>query len=236
MEDLTNATVAILAGGLGTRLRSVVADRPKVLVEVGSYPFLAYLLNQLQTFGFRNVVICTGYLGDQIQKKFGKKYKNLLISYSQELSPLGTAGAIRLALPLLKSDTVMIMNGDSFCDANLRKFWRFHSSKGADATLLLTKVSDTSRFGRVNIGRAGRIVSFEEKGKEGAGWINGGIYLISKSLLLKIPEKEAVSFEQEMFPTWINRDFYGYRSRGRFIDIGTAESYNLAKQFFSAKL
>ena len=235
MEDLSNVTVAILAGGLGTRLRSVVADRPKVLVEIWGQPFLKYLLDQLNRAGFRKVVVCTGYLGQQVQAEFSSSYFNLSLVYSQESSPLGTAGAIRLALPVLKSDTVMIMNGDSFCDANLKEFWRFHSSKGVDATLLLTKVSDTSRFGRVNIDREGHIVSFEEKGKDGAGWINGGIYLISRSLLFEIPEKGFLSFEQEMFPTWINRDFYGYRSRGRFIDIGTPKSFAFAKQFFQDK-
>lgn len=227
--------MVILAGGLGTRLRSVVADRPKVLAEIEGQPFLKYLLDQLNSTGFRNVVICTGYLGEKLQAQFGNTYLALNLIYSKESKPLGTAGAVRLALPILKSDTIMIMNGDSFCDANLRKFWRFHSSKGANATLLLTEVPDTSRFGRVNLDRGGRIVSFEEKGKNGAGWINGGIYLISRSHLLEIPQKRAVSFEKDLFPNWINRDFYGYQSKGRFIDIGTPQSFAFAKQFFQDK-
>lgn len=235
MEDLTNITVAVLAGGLGTRLRSVLSDRPKVLAEILGQPFLKYLLDQLNSTGFRNVVICTGYLGEKIQAQFGNTYLGLNLVYSKESKPLGTAGAVRLALPLLKSDTFMVMNGDSFCDANLRKFWRFRSSKSANATLLLTKVPDTSRFGRVNIDRTGRIVSFEEKGKNGAGWINGGIYLISRSHLSEIPQKGVVSFEKDLFPKWINQGFWGYQSQARFIDIGTPKSYNLAEQFFKDK-
>lgn len=227
--------MAILAGGLGTRLRSVMADKPKVLAEIEGQPFLKYLLDQLNSTGFRNVVICTGYLGEKIQARFGNTYLALNLIYSKESKPLGTAGAVRLALPILKSDTIMIMNGDSFCDANFKKFWEYHLTRSADATLFLTKVSDTSRFGRVNIDRAGRIVSFEEKGKSGVGWINGGIYLISRSYLSEIPQKRAVSFEKDLFPNWINRGFYGYQSRGHFIDIGTEESYNLAKKFFKVK-
>lgn len=235
MEDLTNVTVAILAGGLGTRLRSVVADKPKVLAKIWRKPFLKYLLTQLNMAGFRRAVLCTGYLGKQIQAEFGNSYFNLRLVYSQESSPLGTAGAIRLALPLLKSDTVMIMNGDSFCDCDFRKFLKFHKSKKADVTLLLTKVSDTNRFGRVNINRKGHIISFEEKGKNGVGLINGGIYLISRSYLLQILQSKAVSFEKEMFPKWINQNFYGYQNKGRFIDIGTPDAYYLAEQFFKDK-
>lgn len=232
MEDFKNITVAILAGGLGTRLRSKVSDKPKVMAEIRGQPFLKYLLDQLNETGSREAVLCIGYLGDQIREKFGSTYGNLKLNYSQESFPLGTAGAVRLAKPLLKSDTVMVMNGDSFCDCDFRKFLKFHKSKKANVSLLLTKVSDTSRFGQVNIDKKGRVVSFEEKGKKGAGWINGGIYLISRSYLSQIPQKRVVSFEREIFPQWINTGIYGYQSRGCFIDIGTPESYKLAEQFF----
>lgn len=233
INDLKDVSVAILVGGLGTRLRSKLFDKPKVLAEIHERPFLKYLLDQLNKTGFRKVVLCTGYLGDQIREKFGSTYGHLKLHYSQESFPLGTAGALRLALTLLKSDTVMIMNGDSLCDCDLKKFLRFHKSKKADVSLLLTKVSGTSRFGRVNIERGGRIVSFEEKGQDGAGWINGGIYLISRVYLSEIPQRRAVSFEKEMFPKWVNRNFYGYQSKGRFIDIGTPKSYEEAEKFFS---
>ena len=100
MESLSGVTAAILAGGLGTRLRSVVADRPEVLAQVGGRPFLAYLLDQLAVSGIKNVVLCTGYLGEQVQAVFGVSYRSLCLSYSPESAPLGTAGALRLALPL----------------------------------------------------------------------------------------------------------------------------------------
>ncbi len=97
MEDLSKVTAAILAGGLGTRLRPVVPDRPKVLADVRGRPFLAYLLDNLVVQGVREVVLCTGYLGEQIRKAFGETWGPLRLWYSQEEAPLGTAGALRLA-------------------------------------------------------------------------------------------------------------------------------------------
>src|SRR5437899_2628493 len=108
-------SAAILVGGLGTRLRGIVADRPKVLAEVRGRPFLAYLLDQLVASGFQDVVLCTGYRSEQVKEVFGDGYGPLRIVYSEETVPLGTAGALRLALPLLQSETILVMNGDSFC-------------------------------------------------------------------------------------------------------------------------
>lgn len=233
-QALEDVTAAVLAGGPGTRLRPVVADRPKVLADVGGKPFLAYLLDQLLIAGIRRVVLCTGYLGEKVQAAFGASYLGLRILYSREASPLGTAGALRLALPLFESDSVLVLNGDSFCEANLKAFWQEHCARQADATLLLTRVSDASRYGRVHVDAEGRVLRFEEKdGDSGPGWINGGVYLLKRRLLEMIPASRAVSLEREMFPAWIGQGLYGYTSDGRFIDIGIPEAYTLAERFFS---
>src|SRR3989344_3076938 len=116
MFNLSEITVAILAGGLGTRLDSVLPDQQKVLAPVNNHFFLQYLLNQLNEAGFKKVVLCTGYLGDQVERSLGKKYKNINLAYSRENTPLGTGGALRLALPKLKSETILMMSGDSFCN------------------------------------------------------------------------------------------------------------------------
>ena len=232
-DRLTSVTAAILVGGQGTRLRSVVADRPKVLAEIRGRPFLAYLLDQLAGAGVRYVVLCTGYLGEQVQAVFGDSYGSLRLVYSQESSPLGTAGALRLALPLFKSETVLVMNGDSFCEANLSAFWAWHCGRAAESTLLLTEVPDAKRYGRVNVDADGLVLRFDEKGdKSGPGWINAGIYLLNHRLLLTIPANRTVSLEREEFPSWIGRGLYGYRSGGRFLDIGTPEAYTMAEWFF----
>ena len=235
MADLGQCTAAILAGGLGTRLRSVVADRPKVMAEVRGQPFLTYLLEQLAQAGFKHTVLCTGYLGEQVKATFGDTYSSLHLEYSQESFPLGTAGALQLALPLFQSEQVLVINGDSFCKANLSDFWAWYTdTKDAEAALLLTQVPDTKRYGRVQVKPSGQVLKFEEKGStEGAGWINAGIYLLERRLLSTIPQNHAVSLETEMFPAWIGQELYGYCSQGQFLDIGTPESYAIADNFFS---
>jgi len=237
VDEFTKVTTAILAGGLGSRLRSAVTDRPKALANVGGRPFLTYLFDQLVAAGTRDVVLCTGYLGDQIAMRFGESYGTLRLSYSRESTPLGTAGSLRLALSLFNSDPVLVMNGDSYCDTNLREFWLWHGKKKAKATLLLTKILDTARFGRVRADPDGKITDFNEKGSgRGLGWINAGVYLLSRDLLTVIPSNRAVSLEKEVFPKWIGRGLYGFQSEARFIDIGTPEAYTSAQSFFAGGL
>ena len=235
--ELTAVTAAILAGGLGSRLRPAVSGRPKALANIGERPFLTYLFDQLLAAGARDVVLCTGYLGDQIRMIFGKSYDTLHLNYSQESTPLGTAGALRLALPLFNSNPVLVMNGDSYCDANLWEFWLWHAKRHAKATLVLTKVFDTERFGQVKVNTDGKITDFKEKGSgQGSGWINAGIYLLNRDFLEEIPLNRAVSLEREVFPSWIGRGLYGFQSEARFMDIGTPEAYSSAQSFFATGL
>lgn len=232
MQELAQATAAILAGGLGTRLRSAVADRPKVLAEVQGRPFLAYLLEQLEAAGVREAVLCTGYLGQRIRDLFGDTYQGLRLVYSQEGSPLGTGGALRSALDLLRSDTLLVMNGDSYCEVDLRPLWTWHKDKRAEATLVLAEVADAQRYGRVFVDAAGRVLSFEEKGPLGGrGWISAGIYIFGRRTLEGIPANGMVSLEREVFSAWVGHGLYGYRSSGRFLDIGTPEDYANAQEF-----
>lgn len=233
MSKPADITVAILAGGLGKRLRSAVFDRPKVLAEVGKVPFLQKLLDQVNAAGFKNVVLCTGYLGNQIKGEFGNCYKNLTLLYSQEQLPLGTGGALRLALPLIKSEQVLVMNGDSYCDVNFKEFLRFHLKKKANATLAVINVPEAGRFGSVSLGPDDKILGFKEKKKVGGfSWINAGIYLLKRSLIAEIPEGNYISLEKEIFPKLVEENFYGYRSKCKFLDIGTPSSYAEAENFF----
>ena len=231
--ELSQVTAVILAGGFGTRLRSVVPDRQKVIAEVKERPFLVYLFEQLSTAGIQFAVVCTGHLGEQVKSTIGDSYGGIHITFSQESSPLGTAGAVCAALPLITSDTVLVMNGDSYFDMDLREFREWYCERKAHAALSLTKVPDTKRYGCVHLEENGRIVSFEEKNEAGgAGWINAGIYLFERSVLETIPAGRPVSMEKEMFPAWISTGLYGFRSSGTFIDIGTPDSYQRAKRFF----
>ncbi len=125
------------------------------------------------------------------------------------------------------------MNGDSFCHLDFKKFWQFHTSKNSKASLVLTSVPDTSRFGKVKLKSDDSIIEFQEKkNNNGAGLINAGIYLINKAFLAKIPQNKIASIEN-IFPNWIGKGFYGYKSDNKFIDIGTPESYRYVQKFFA---
>lgn len=236
MQGLSDTTALILAGGLGTRLRSVVSDRPKVLADVGGRPFLSYLLDDLHDAGVRRVVLSIGYLGEMVQRAFGGNYREIEVSYAREDTPLGTGGAIRHALPLLEGDPVLAMNGDSWHRADLDALCATHERCEAAATLVVTRVEDASRYGRVAL-QGPRVSGFEEKGAAtGPAWVNAGIYLLEQHLVESIPTGRPVSFEREVLPRYIGRGLCALRSEGGFIDIGTPEDYGRADGFITGEL
>ncbi|HLJ92059.1 MAG TPA: nucleotidyltransferase family protein [Gemmataceae bacterium] len=228
-------SAAILAGGLGSRLRSVVADRPKVLAPVYGRPYLTFLLDQLAEAGIAEVVLLTGYQAEQVRSTLGMTYAGMRLVYSQERSPLGTAGAVRWGLAKLSGSTVLLLNGDSYCDVNLAEFRSFHAQRAVDVSLVLAKAPAQSRFGTVWLDCQGRVERFEEKTADtGGNWINAGIYLLERRLIEEIPVERSVSLERDLFPAWIARQrVYGFRCAGRFLDIGTPEAYAEAESFFS---
>lgn len=210
-------------------------DRPKVLAEVMGRPFLAYVLDQLDGGGIRRVVLCTGYLGSQVRDAFGDRHLGMQVLYSQEATPLDTAGALRLALPMVGSHWILAMNGDSFCDVDLEDFWAWHVARGASASMVLATVQDTSAFGTVSLNPDCSLSSFQEKSSQkGAGWINGGVYLLGRNLFQDVPAGYPVSLERDLLPTWAGNGLFGYCSQGKFLDIGTAEGYFRAGEFFAS--
>jgi NDP-sugar pyrophosphorylase family protein len=233
MNHVDNITALILAGGLGTRLSSVISDRPKVLAPVNGRPFLSFLLDQLVNAGFRDVVLCTCYKGEMIRVTFGNRYKDLTVRYSQEPEPLGTGGALRYALPMIETETVLAMNGDSYIDVDLSAYLKWYLKNEIKVALLLTKVPDTSRYGMVKVEKDKSVSAFEEKEKaKGAGWINAGVYLIKTSLLKSIPAGKPFSLEREFFPS-LGNGLFGYLCESELLDIGTPKSYARAEGFFS---
>jgi NDP-sugar pyrophosphorylase family protein len=196
-----------------------------------------YLLEQLSRAGVRHVVLCTGYQGEQVYNAIGERQGDIQLEYSRESEPLGTAGALRLALPFFRSDPVLVMNGDSYCRSDLNEFVEWHRKQNAAASLLLTEVPDAGRFGRVQVSDDGTIRKFEEKTGTGVGgWINAGVYLMGTRFLSEIPRTGFASLERDMFPRWTEKGLRGYRGRGCFIDIGTAASYHEAGVFFPSPL
>jgi D-glycero-alpha-D-manno-heptose 1-phosphate guanylyltransferase len=231
-------TAAILAGGLGTRLRSAVADRPKVLAPVAGRPFLMHLLDQLANAGIRRVVLLTGHRAEQVRAELGEVYEGMRLDHVAERLPLGTAGAVRNALPWLKENRILLLNGDSFCDIDIARFYDRHCRVKAGASLALVHLPNVARYGQVQRDRIGRVIAFQEKeGSARQGWINGGVYLIQRDLISKLPANRVLSLERDVFPAWVSRRLvYGMDCGERFIDIGTPESYSEAEGFFSASI
>lgn len=144
---MNNIDVIILAGGQGTRLQKVVRDRPKVLATVNGRPFIAYIMDQLIEAGFKQVILCVGYLAEMMIDTLGYEYRNLTIQYSQEPHALGTGGAVKYAMPLIKTSHILVMNGDSFIDVDLIDFLVWHFDNKFDVSMVLSEVSDISRYG-----------------------------------------------------------------------------------------
>jgi NDP-sugar pyrophosphorylase family protein len=227
VTKLADIDVVILAGGLGTRLEGVVSDRPKVLALVDDRPFLEFQLNWLAGFGVQRVILSIGYKADQVEAFAGNCLINgLSIETVREAEPLGTAGAIRNARPLLKSETVMIMNGDSFVDAPLEEFVVEYEVAVADASLLCAYVADAGRYGSVDVEDNGVISAFREKNDAGeAGYINAGIYLFGQAMLDRIDATGGPSLEQDVFQVASAGTLHGFKGEYTFLDIGTPEDY-----------
>jgi NDP-sugar pyrophosphorylase family protein len=229
----------ILAGGFGSRLRAVTGDQPKVLAPVAGRPFIEYLLEALARAGLRQVVLCTGFRADAVSAALGDGHRfGLRLLYSREEAPLGTGGALRRAGAFLDDDhrPALVMNGDSFVRADLPDLLARHQASGAQATLLLARVQDCSRFGAVTLhdadtgADAGRILRFEEKGRGGAGLVNAGIYVVEPAVREAIPPGRAVSLEKEIFPAL--RSLHGVVVDAPLVDIGTPQSYAAAQELF----
>jgi len=217
----------ILAGGFGTRLRSLCGDYPKVLAPIAGKPFLEYLLLYLKKHGFFSVVLCVGYKADLIQQYFrdGNQW-GISIRYSQEQIPLGTAGPLKLASPLIEDKDFLVLNGDSFFNIDLNFLINYHKNNKALATIALVEVNDVQRYGAVEIDSLGKIVRFAEKEEiKGPGLINGGIYIFHRKVLDLIPEGREVSLEYEIFPRLVGKAFYGLPFEAYFVDIGVPEDY-----------
>lgn len=168
-----------------------------------------------------------------IEEALGADYRSLRLSYAQEEEPLGTGGGIRLALDRVRGDVVLAMNGDSFCMADLAAYREWFFRAGSQASLLLTKVDDVSRYGQVAFDESGHVTEFAEKGAaEGPGFINAGIYLLKRSVLEGIPAGKGFSIERDVFPDLIGKRLDAYPVDAPFLDIGTPESYAEAAVFF----
>ncbi len=222
--------VIILAGGKGTRLQKVVSDVPKPMAPINGRPFLEIILDKLVDQNVKHVVLSIGYMHNKITSYFGSKYKNIDISYSIEIKPLGTGGAIKRALMFCQYNYIMVINGDSYFDVDHSNIYSFFV-EGKEPCLVLKQMEDVSRYGSVTI-QNHCITSFNEKGFSGKGLINGGCYFIPKDFFPASMTKEKFSFEEYLEIFVINKNILRYYiSDGDFIDIGIPIDYNAAQLF-----
>ena len=187
--------------------------------------------------GIDTVVLCTGHLGDQVRSVFGHEFEGARLIYSEETKPLGTGGALRQAWKRNPGAARwMVANGDSYLDFDARAMIEFHRAQGTAASIAAARVPDGSRFGEMEWDGARRITAFREKsGSPEPKWINGGVYILEAAFLDALPEDLPLSLENGVFPRWLDGRMSAFPCPGRFIDIGTPDSYELAQTFFEAQ-
>lgn len=219
----------VLVGGLGTRLATRLSGVPKPMALVAGRPFLEILLGQLKRAGCVRVVLSVGYLRETIIEHFGDSFHQMRVDYAIEETPLGTGGAIRKALAMAEQERALVLNGDTFLDADYAEMMRFHEAEGAGMTIAISWQDNIARYGGV-LAAERRIVGFEEKSRVGPGWINAGAYVVRKDLEWPEGLPEKFSFEIDVLAREIGRLApAAYEARGFFLDIGVPEDLERAQ-------
>lgn len=219
----------ILAGGKGTRLQSVVSNVPKPMALIGEKPFLMLLLQYLQSQGIEKVVLSVGYMYEIIQETFGESFNGLSISYSIESEPLGTGGAIAKAMTMVESQSVLVLNGDSFIKIDLEEIERKIPTSENHSLLVLKEMNNVSRYGSVVL-KDEVITAFEEKQFKEKALINAGVYVLNKDIFKDKHLPEKFSFEKDFLEKEVEKgNLRGIVTNGYFIDIGVPEDYQKAQ-------
>jgi D-glycero-alpha-D-manno-heptose 1-phosphate guanylyltransferase len=225
----------VLAGGLGTRLKSVVPDLPKPMAPVAGRPFLAWVLGRLLDAGFESAVLAVGYRHQTIRDHFGADYRGMGLAYSVESTPLGTGGAIRLAADQITALPVFVLNGDTYLELDYRAMLAAHRQSRASLSVAVCGVPDVSRYGALQL-EQDRIHAFTEKGRAGPGFINAGVYLVSHEIVESIPAGMPFSFEQQLLMPRVGElRPLAFVTEGCFIDIGIPADLERAQRLFATR-
>lgn len=230
-----NMEAIVLAGGLGTRLRSVVADLPKPMAPVAGRPFLAWLLDELDRAGFTKAILAVGYKHKSIREYFGDRHGQIELLYSIETEPLGTGGALKQALAMATAARVFVINGDTHVALDYPAMEQAHEKVGARLTMAACAVPDVGRFGAMDIDSRNHVAGFFEKGRSGPGHINAGVYLMARDLLANNGLPDKFSFENDfLLPNLVAIKPLAFPTEGAFLDIGVPEDYARAAEFMGA--
>ena len=223
----------ILAGGLGTRLNSVLINLPKPLAPINGKPFLEYQMDFWIHQGIDHFVLSVGYLKEKIMDYFGDHYQNIPINYAIEDTPLDTGGGLLKALDFITSDEpILVLNGDTFFKVDLKVLKNFHQNRASIWTFSLFRTSEVGRYMEIHIDPSGKVKFMDQQDKEKERLSNGGVYLIDplvvKALGFKSGEK--ISLENGILKKLSSNflDIYGMEFEGQFIDIGVPDDYKRA--------
>ncbi|MGI7919199.1 nucleotidyltransferase family protein [Campylobacter jejuni] len=214
----------ILCGGLGTRLKSVIKDIPKPMAPINDKPFLEFIFEYLKKQGIKEVILAVSYKYEVIKEYFKDEFLGIKIKYSIEKEPLGTGGAIKEALKIIKNEAY-VLNGDTFFGIDLSKL----KLNGSKICLALKQMNDFDRYGTVNVDGLGLVISFEEKVFKKQGLINGGIYLLDKDIFKDFALQEKFSFEEFLQENYIKLKTRAEIFDDYFIDIGVPSDYERFK-------
>lgn len=223
----------ILAGGFGTRLQHIVSDVPKPMAPMDKQgtPFLAILLDCLYEAQFSRIVLSTGYMKEKIRMYFGVQYRGMELLYSEEDTPLLTGGAIKKALTYCESDSVFILNGDTYFEVDFAGMRKISQEQNADVVIAVKEMKNFDRYGTI-VSDGIRVLEFQEKRYQSSGWINGGIYLVRRNLFSNVEER--FSFENYLEKKVRHLNIIAYPSDSFFIDIGVPQDYFHARELYQA--
>lgn len=221
----------ILCGGEGRRLRSIVNDRPKPLAEINQQPFLDVLLGYLCAWGFQRFILSIGYMAKVLRRYYQQK-KSPHIRFCEEKVLLGTGGAVKKARHFIKSRYFLVLNGDSFCKVDFKKFLTFHEKKQGLASIVVVKNRQNKDCGSVELNSLNRVVNFKEKDDGKNHLVSAGIYLFGQKIFCMMPKQNRFSLEYDLFHKLTGQGFYGYMTNNALIDIGSPKGIKRAKMYF----
>jgi len=222
----------ILCGGLGTRLRPISGDLPKVLIPFAGRTFIDILIESLLPFGFRRFVLCVGHMREKVRNHFYRR--DYEVVFSEETEPLGTGGAVKNAMKHITTSPFLLLNGDSLCPIDMREFYDFHVRKGGVMSIVLSRPLSENAYGVVEVDSENRIVAFREKAEARKGsFINAGLYLAECRIFDLMPEAARFSLETDLIPALLPHGCYGLVTDAEVIDIGTPDRYFQAHQKLS---
>ena len=231
---LKDIDVVILAGGFGTRVAEVLDGKPKLLAPIGGKPYLDFVLKWLVSVGARRIILALGHLAQEIEDYSNANFKGRLeVICAIEPRPLGTAGALAFASVHIKSPLALVMNGDSFVDADLCKLIHRHNSFAGEATILCTEVANAGRYGSIKITEDGYVELFREKAEiRSSGIINAGVYVVGGHMVERVRKIQHGSLEKDVFQKLPVGALNTFSGNFKFLDIGTPEDYERAQNFF----